>query len=171
MVEFRAFVDGKVVSFEVPEQMPIVLPLLFTGQQNLFDMLEVGQPHGGVKLRVFSVDADALKAGGASVPKIPKQGHLAQQFRRLRKHGAALYGVEQFGGMEAGDADVAKSKNGFPVVARPETMSSIVNHFQLVPVSDGLNGLNVTRVTIDMGSQDRGGLRADSRFDFVGIDV
>lgn len=123
-----------------------------------------------MKLRVFSINADAIELFKSIMTKIPQVGHSLEEFGILGKYSPSLDSVENLGSMEATGADITIFEDGPTVDFHPKSMGPVVDDLQTMAVSDLLNPLYLTGNAIHMRSENGRGPGSNRRFNQVRVD-
>ena len=93
--------------FEIPRIDPLSLI------QNGFHVRKHRKPHGGMKLAVLSVDADACEPLRTIMTKIPQQAHLFSN-RLIHKNASPFNSMKKFGCVKTTSGYVVKLKMLYP---------------------------------------------------------
>src|SRR5690625_235968 len=97
--------------------------------QNLSDMVQVRQSHGGMEFRIFAIDAYSVKPFRPGMAKVPHVLHLFMQCPIPGKYSSAFHGMKHLGGMKAGRADIPIFKNRSSLIRSTKAVSRIINDF------------------------------------------
>src|SRR5690554_7466589 len=89
----------------------------------------------------------------------------------MTNNGSTLEGVEDFGGMKAEYAEVAKVEYRLSVNFYAKCVGGIVNELEVVGVCDLLKGFELTWVAINVYRHDCGGVGGYGGFYFLGVEI
>lgn len=156
---------------DIPQGFTIADGDLVAGFDGGIDDLELAKAISGTDLVHLAVDARADDLSLAGEAEVLQEVYTLLGLCVLHHHRAALYGVEHLGGVEAEGGHVAGIENAFAVHLDPECVGRVIDDPETIFVGDGLYGLGVAGLAVDVDRHDGGGTGGDGCLDAVRVDV
>ena len=144
---------------------------LAAARHYLVHVLQLQQSEGGIDLAHFPVDTGSHHRHLVDKSKVFQLVNALLRLDVGADDSAPLERIEYLGGMKAEHAQIAVPQNTAIVTTNTERMSGVIDHFQVIDVSNLLNGINVARRTIAMNWHDCSGLGRDGCFDLRRIHI
>ncbi|RMQ42657.1 hypothetical protein ALQ04_05441 [Pseudomonas cichorii] len=139
--------------------------------ENVLDIVQNAQPHGGREFVELGVDADAVDLVDVGDAEVAQQVGAPCQFVIIGNDRAAFDGVKQLGRMKAQGADIAAIEHGLASMSHRKCMGAVVDHLEPVLACDLLDCVDRTRIAEHMGAHDGAGVFADAAFDVLWRDI
>ena len=142
-----------------------------TALHHLRHVLELQKAKGGVDFAHLGVDTGDNHSAFVDKTKVFEMVDALFGFSVGADNGAALEGIEDFGGVKAQYRQVAMVQHTATMALYAKGVGSIVDDPEIVVISNFLNGIYIARVAITMHRHDGGGLGCNGGLNLSGVEV
>ncbi len=134
-------------------------------------MLQLQKPKGGIDFAHLAVDAGCHDGHLIHETEVLQMVDALLGFRIRTDDRAALKRVEDLGGVETDDRQIAMLEHAAIFGLHTERVRGVVDDLEVVVIGDLLDGFYIAGMAIAVHRHDRGRLRRDSRFDLLRIEI